>query len=488
MYKFSSPLLLLLIISSELGAQIFPKENSVLNYRIAGFSVPSSPEANKYTLEIAAGNYNAEDSFEKNIIVTIPSNKSRVAAEVPFFGRVYTWRVIYSNDTRKVNSNFHHFSTGTIPEVDTNIFRLRVTDNAVKYKDAFVYVESNKVMYDMSGRPVWYFPWSGGYIPEDLKISHSGTFTFLLNGVPYEMSYDGDTVWKAVKKPSSIQGHFDNCHHEFTKLGNGHYMVLGNKSEDLKQPGSSTDDINSIQKIVVGTIEEYDKDNNLVWWWNSMDYLCEAGIIAKRLTNSSVDVDAHLNSLYFDERNKVIYLSFKNAAQIVKIKYPTGKILNIYNGNSPEHVKIEGSVSFCGQHSIGRSQNKCLYLYNNNTCDSSSFPKIIMMKEPGSKTGDLQKTWEYECAGNDTRKKTAREKAKGGKIVELPDESLFVSMGGAYGKLFIISKDKTLLWTAVAEQWNADKNGWISPVIYRSSIIADRANMLRLVWGKGLHD
>ena len=49
--------------------------------------------------------------------------------------------------------------------------------------------------------------------------------------------------------------------------------------------------------------------------------------------------DVHENAFFFDEKNKVIYISFKYISTIIKLKYPEGIVLNTYgpmqnhNGN-----------------------------------------------------------------------------------------------------------------------------------------------------------
>ena len=93
-------------------AQVTPGENSVLNYRLIGFSFPPQTGAVKYNIEIAAGSYNAEDDFQKNIVTNVDGKKNRLVAEVPSFGTQYTWRIVYTNNQSvATKSELHHFST-----------------------------------------------------------------------------------------------------------------------------------------------------------------------------------------------------------------------------------------------------------------------------------------------------------------------------------------------------------------------------------------
>ena len=140
MYKIIA-VLFFLIIPGIIWAQILPKEGSKLNYRIIGFSFPAKQDVTKYTIEIADGKCNSEESFKKNIIASFSSDTNRIIGEVPSFGKEYTWRIVFVNNATKTKNELHHFSTMMVPEVDTNIMRLRIIKQAKKYKDGYVFVD-----------------------------------------------------------------------------------------------------------------------------------------------------------------------------------------------------------------------------------------------------------------------------------------------------------------------------------------------------------
>ena len=187
---------LLLILSSRLASQILPKEGSRLNYRIAGFSFEAKKQKGISKIEIAEGTYTAKGPFSKKIIKTVEVKGNKVIVELPYFGEEYTWRIVSLNGG---SSEFHHFSTGFCPAIDSNNLRLRVLSPATAYKDAYVFLDNSKVLYDMDGKPVWYLPDSNEYTDNinDLKLSAEGTITFLLTrGAAYEINYNGDILWR----------------------------------------------------------------------------------------------------------------------------------------------------------------------------------------------------------------------------------------------------------------------------------------------------
>ena len=227
-----------LIIPLILSAQIWPSNGSILNYRLIGFAFPANQLSGSCLLEVAKGSYNSDVEFNKNIIKKKSCKTNRLILEVPSFGAEYTWRTVCaSGKAAAAKSELHHFSTGTIPELDSNTTRLRILKHASKSKkDAFVIIEASKVMYDMEGHPVWYLPDTVGNprALNDLRVSPQGTLTYLEKGNACEINYNGNLLWQAPNTGEVSGDTLEHYHHEFTRLSNGHYMVLGNQFADCK--------------------------------------------------------------------------------------------------------------------------------------------------------------------------------------------------------------------------------------------------------------
>ena len=472
-------------------SQVVPAENSILNYRVAGFSWSPVQHSGNYKLEIAAGNWYGEDSFITKIVNAMPSATTRIIAQVPSFGAQYTWRVVNLADGDATeNKEFHHFSTLATRETDTSQVRLRIIDSATRFKDAYVFLDGNMVLYDMYGNPVWELPDSlrkMGNTVRDIKLTPQSTITFLLADEAYEIDYNGRVLWKGPNDGKISADKKENYHHEFTRLTNGHYMVLG--AEFITLPGSSAGQKNGKDslnipgmKMPFGTIIEYDEKGNVAWSWRSSKYFEESDLVNYRPDNNKPAIDLHENAFFFDEKEKVIYLSFRNISRIVKIKYPEGNVINAYGEVYKPGVAGRGNGLFCGQHSCRYSQIGCLFLFNNNGCAKDSPPKIKMLKEAAGEDSHLKKIWEYECS---VEENYPRMFSSGGNVVELPDSCLFVCMGGSYSKLFIVNLDKKLIWSALPEQWNAEKKKWEAYNQYRASIIYNRKDIESMVWNAG---
>ena len=503
---YCSFLLLAISFSARLSAQLFPTEGSKLHYRIIKLSVPQITSGVNYTFEIASGNYGTEDSFKKNMIISLSSNENKTIAEVPAFGERYTWRVISANKTISAKSELHHFSTGMIPNVDTNVSRLRILKSNDQVGAAYVFVDGKRTLYDMKGLPVWYLPALPGFSKEklsdlrDLKLSPKGTITFLLDQQAYEINYDGDILWKGPNTGIVSGKRIEHYHHEFTRLANGHYMVLGDENVLWKLPPTLDTSILNDDKVVwdkakktinqkidFGTLIEYDEKGKVVWSWKSSAYFKTSDLINRKTPKGLYDIDAHENSFYFDWKAKVIYLSFRNISRVIKIKYPDGKVLGMFgNIYAPGQSLTENSL-FCYQHSCRRSQKGYLYVYNNNSCNPDAFPQILLIKEPVSDKEKLKTVWEYEC--NDEMRSERKQKgdkyATGGNVLELADNSLFVSMCSGYSELFIVNLEKKILWSAMPEKWNRDEKTWEGTTQYRASIINTRKDLEDLIWRSG---
>lgn len=510
MYKILSAFFLPFIVTVHLSAHITPAESSRLNYRIIGFSFPLVKGTVKYSIEISSGNYNNDDDFRKNIISTHSSKTNKIIAEVPRFGVQYTWRIVYANEGSAITkSKLYHFSTVMAPEVNSDSTRLQILIPAAKNKDMYVFVDADRTLYDMAGHPVWHLPViekrkTKVFTPHDLNRSYWGTITFIMHNHAYEINYNGDILWKepdtGFNNKLAINGIKTLNYNEFTHLKNGHYMSLGVEPASWQVPGyvdnarlrykkQITIDSNGTtqQKILFTRVTEFDQRHNIVWSWSSADYFKQSDLYSLHRRNGLFQIaNTYESTFYFDEKKKVIYVSFHNIDRIIKLTYPGGDVLNTYGQlYEPGNLEIRNGL-FCGQHGCRISQEGYIYLCNNNTCNRlcGQLPTILIMKEPTTPEGQLKKVWEYECT-LDSMSEEEQSKLKfetGGSVFELPDRSIFSCMGGTYSKVFIVSRDKKILWSAIPEQWNVIEEKWKVMPGYKASIIT-RKELESLIWG-----
>ncbi len=498
----------LILFQKQLLAQVFPKENSVLTYRIIGFSFPSVAKCTNYKIEVATGDRTVEPAFKENIIISEKSDVNRNILEVPAFGTEYTWRVTSTDNKGKTTTGkLHHFSTGYNDLVDTTCTRFRLTANSGKYDGAYVFLDQSKVMYDMKGRPVWYLPNIDNVVnertmPRDMKLTSRGTITFIAFGRLYEISYDGKVIWKLNAKDSNPNDKQDHFHHEFTRLANGHYMVMGMEPTELHlkniqaapiPPGTESNmPVDNLPppalsiKFMSGKLLEYDEKGNEVWSWMSSTYFENEGsdFYYNKLRDGTVNTDVHDNGFFFDEKNSVIYVSYKNINRIVKIKYPVGKVLAEYGPRYQPGLQQQNNGLFCSQHCVKRTDEGYLYLFNNNSCNRDEFPRVAILKEPEKSNDSLELVWEYQCnndgIGQDENRNSRS--VAGGSVEKLQDGSIMVCMGTPCAKVFIVGRDKKESWSGYSEVWKNDSHKWQMQALYRASIISDRNELSKLIW------
>ena len=481
---------------TDSSAQVLPLEGSTLHYCIIPFTFPTVKSSN-YKIRIAEGNFNSDDVFRKNVIKTVNSKKNKLIIEIPGFGKQYTWCVTTPEMPKPV---FYHFSVATMSLVDTVKTRLSIKLGAAKYRDDYVFVDGSRVLYDMQGNPVWYLPNFEGMIRNntavrDIKLSCKNTITFMFEGEAWEINYNGDILWKGPNGRHQVQADtLEGYHHELTRLSNGNYMLLG--LEPIARPQRDSlhfrTSIDSAgrrkvpnRKARCGTIVEYNEKGNMVWHWNSARYLDTIDPALLRKPNVRPANDAHENSFFFDEKNKCVYLSFRNINQVIRISYPDGAVLNVY-GNSTDSANVFWDTLFCGQHSCNISSDGYLYLFDNG-CDISMPPKVIILKQPLSHKDTMKEIWQYSCPVTPVKVDMAQFAGRlmpfttGGNVIELSGHDMFVSTCNPYSELFIVSENKKLLWDAALEKRGQGAEIWQPSVLYRASIIT-RQQLESLIW------
>jgi len=497
MVKLPGVILYFVLLSQVLRGQVMPADLSVLNYRIAGFSVPENPMAASYLFQIAKGGVTTEDAFAKAVFIKHKTTKHQDVAELPAWGKKYTWRAVYFDKAGKEigTSGLHSFETGNLPYADTTKNGMLVLKQATDHKDLFVLVDRTLVIYDLKGSPIWYMP----DIPEikkrdvnirDFKATADGTFTFLADDEAVEVDYSGKVIWKAPNDGKVSGKDKEGYHHEFTKLNNGHYMIAGAEIIKKAIPGgawqnyfaegdksvSKGSDGQYYKEFTCGTLIEYNAAGKVLWSWRTSEHMGDDGYFwNKTELTTPYDSNPYLNGFDVDETNNVIYVSYKNINRIIKIAYPSGEVLNTYGdrGNSDKHYS-----QFYGQHSCKLNKRTGeLYVYNNNhsnflpitegQMDAGGYltSHVVKYKQPPGKNSDLIKNWDVGIRM--TEDKNAQQiSIRGGSVSILDDDCVLIN-AGTLNLLLIIDKQKQKIWEAVP--YTTEDNRKVPLLPYRCS-------------------
>jgi hypothetical protein len=493
--------IVLCLISILTKAQTWPAENALLNYRLIGFTIPVKKDIAAYQLEISNGTNNNEVYFNKNKILSITSPGNHITATVPAFSASYTWRIIYLNKNNKPKgeTKFYHFSTGRINYVDTSMYRVKVIDTATKHKDMYVFLDCFRALVDMNGAPLWYLPDLPGDVDtntsvRDMKITQQGTITFLAGNYAYEIDYNGKVLWPS-KRYADNNDTSEYYHHEFTRLSNGHYMVAGHETEDREipfDPGPINSENERIEKngdkyfikVRHGTIMEYDSAKNIIWSWNSKNYFTDQDLFSRKAFKGVLTPNLHYNAFYFSEKDSIIYASFKNINRVVKISYPSGKVITEYG--EVRNKQYLANSPFYGQHNCRLTSDGYLSLFNNNISmnivekrpGKRNTSSVMLFKEPKTENDTLEIAWQFPCIIDTFAASSA---TGGGTVFELPDHSFIVSMGTT-NRDFIVSRDKKILWNVITQF--TINSAWAAMPNYRLSVITNKEELSRLLFHK----
>ena len=488
MRTFLCIVILAILNNANIFAQLSPEEGIQLNYTLIGFRAPVSNSGDA-EIFIAKGSYTSYSDFRKHIIIRQKLKDGKAIVEVPLFNSKYTWQVVENAAHQSAkNDQFFHFSTGMCSAIDTSLNRLLVAKSSPGYRESYLFLDANKAMFNMDGKPLWYLPLiDGRELPAtDIKLTPQGTITFIAAHDIYEVDYNGHILWKGPDNGNVDKGY----HHEFTRLSNGHYMVFGNRfancllNPDGSVKGISDKDFNTekpeplTMRLPFSNLIEYDEKGKIVWQWESKKYFMESDLLQNSPTNRMPVSDIHENSFYFDEKESVIYVGFKNINRVVKIKYPEGTVLNTYGQKYTRPMGRQSQQLFCEQHSIKKTADDCMLLINNNKCNNG-LPVVEKLKEGPVGSDQLEEVWSYTCVADFQAPDGF---PKGGNAIELKDHSFFISMPEPESKMFIVTPEKKTVWEAKAVVKDGEGANWRPRTQYRVNMIENKMNIERLIW------
>lgn len=460
-------------------SDIFPLPDDSLSFRLIGFEVAPMEGIASYELEIWKGKAPDRKREWKSPHWTLSSTSPRWIQTLPSFGETYFWRVGYRPRRGKVEwTPLHRFHIQSFPRGGMPKTRVRVLNRDSSLEDLFVFFDNHRALYNLDGEPVWHLPLIEGITDSlggdirDLKITPDGTISFLTDRNAFEISYRGEILWSApIPFPENAQI-YRHYHHEFEKLKDGSFRILGNELTPMTDENHPDQE----REATCSTIMEFDSEGKRTWSWNS----CEALGLDDPVT--------HFNAFYFHEPDSSFYVSFRNTNTVMKIDYPGGNILKEYKGarHQPHAFDLDGLFYY--QHYCRISSDGYLMLFNNNfkpflsahERNALSIPSVVMFEETQNPHQPLKKVWEYSTAVDSEVDPTS---SGGGSFMELKGKRYLVCTGTP-GRNFIVDREKNLLWNVLTEKWTHD---WVPFPGYRVSALYPE-DLPRLLFNRPLTD
>lgn len=256
------------------------------------------------------------------------------------------------------------------------------------------YISPKPIIIDRNGLLFWYMNTSAmstsdfKYFPQDSLFgftrTNDGISTYFLMDLQFNL-VDSFFNVEQVRQDA----------HEFIKLKNGNYVIGGMKDSimDLsylnfnEKPGSK-------KTIVRGyVIQEFDKQHNLMFQWNSNDHIHPKESFESYGYDSTKYDYAHGNSIEEDvDGNLLVSLRYLNT--VCKINHQTGKIIWKLGGKESDFIFVN-DPGFSGQHDVRILPNGSISLFDNaNTSVGVKKTRAVIYKL-NQESKKAIKQWEF---------------------------------------------------------------------------------------------
>ena len=180
-------------------------------------------------------------------------------------------------------------------------------------------------------------------------------------------------------------------------------MILGNKPVYSKTNFDA--DI-----VFFGTVIEYNPQKNVVWKWYSQQCFSDKYIydyskindnLFKNTFNRRVYDQAYINAFYLDEKNDLLYISFKYISRVIKLKKSTGKVLASYGEDiqSGETNYANGFFQYIRTPILLPDNNIALLSNNSFSEKKNTFnpATVVVFSQPDKNSNVSKKIWEFSC-------------------------------------------------------------------------------------------
>ncbi len=445
--------LLLILASNTTNAQFTPASNDTLNFTSILFEFPWIDGAESYEL-IAI-----HESGKGNLSAISEANKIRL--DGLNFGSSYTWKVrgLTSIGEKMPWSTPISFHIATSDYIDPNKYRYdgKKLDRS-KSQRSLLFLDYGRVGINKAGKAVWYIPETDSLFTEtrvrDLKFTPSGTFTAIFGESAVEFDRKGTILWMAPDDGQVNGEDREHYHHEFTKLPNGNYLVLGLDHVNRRVPNSN-DSIN----VEFGTIMEYNPDGKLVWSWNSNDYFTDADLFSRK-RGDRYDTRTHMNACTM--HGNEVYVGFRDISRIVVIDKKSGKAIESYGGYGVFSEPHAATGFFRRQHDALRlSDGNMAVLNNDSVMDPDVVSSVVVFSR--LKNGTSEKLLDFKL---DFDTLTNGKAVKTGNVNELSNGNILVNLG-AINRFIELTRTGDVVWSMFAEQFDSNTNEWKAFPQYR---------------------
>jgi hypothetical protein len=252
------------------------------------------------------------------------------------------------------------------------------------------------IILDAQGYLLWYLPQNARnlinfkYHPEQEIYTYGKSTAGPLSLRNHVL----DKHFQPLDSFATVQGVEPDAH-DFLPTSNQTYLVAGAKDSimDLSAflfngtPGSPT------THAIGFVVQEFDEDHNLLFSWNSNDFIHPSEAYGFYGYNANNFDYCHGNTIEEDTDGHLL-LSFRHLNAVYKIHRQTGAVLWKLGGKSSSFT-FTNDLGFSGQHDVRRLPNGNIALFDN--ANTSPPPRISRAVEYAldTLTWTATKVWEY---------------------------------------------------------------------------------------------
>lgn len=437
-------------ISCLAFGQFNPPNNDTINYTQVLIEFPWIPKAAKYKVEMWNQNNVAKKSVyetEANAIVINDLN----------FNNGYSWKVWGLDSKGKMigSPEENVFFICSSKFSDSSFYRYRnLKNNSSKIKNGIIFFDGGRVAVTREGKPIWFLPKyrfeTSRTILRALKITPEGTIIFIADTSAAEVDLSGKILWRAPNDGKVSGRNGEMYHHDFKKLKNGNYMILGNILTKTKIP-----ELKDSAVLDFGTIIEYSKQGNVVWSWYSKDYFPDNYRRFKKKNDGTFDTGMHLNA--FSTDGEFVYAGFRDGNTILKIQKSNKQVVSSFGSYGISDTNHYANGFFRKQHDANILSNGDIAVLNNDSIiDPSIVSSVVVFSQPTPLNPKSQKVFEFRF---DFDALTNGKSLRYGNVVEMPNENLLVNMGGI-NRSFEVNRNKEILWDMFTEELDTVTLKW----------------------------
>ena len=351
-----------LFFSILIASDFIPEEDSILNYTQVFFKWPQMEDVDYYVLEIV-------DSLNESYLVQ-SQNNSIIVQDFIDWNNEYIWNVCGINSLEETSFCYQAImlSINSLPDYYPNGNQLQLLNDGVY--DGITLLDFDglgfSVALDQASNPIW-FADKNNFNPSKILVTQildSGNFIGFGGGNGYEFDINSEILFET---PSEY-----GVHHHFIK-SDSTYFFLDTIIEQHPCPNNCPDNLPNSINWQGDHFFEIDSDGELIWEWNTFDYIDLVDynpFYLDRLSLNYQDGDemdwTHSNSIFYDNGN--IFISVRNLSRILKIDYNTKDLIwHLGDEDFMNQIYFNNNIEFSQQHSVQVLDNGNILFFDNHT-------------------------------------------------------------------------------------------------------------------------